>query len=247
MRTPILLLSPLLALTTLPAQGDKQLVDRSSPLQVVEPDEGDRALRVTPVVRAVQRAADSVVSIYLQHQLASNRPVTEGQGSGVLLDDSGLIITNWHVIAPVLLGERRGRNYGVIVKLRDGRQRKARILSSTPVRDLALLQLEHDSSFQQHSPFDTMTEFLRQVIEGFADGAPQHHHLVIKAHPLEDGRTPLRQSVRSLARAQGREIQDRDILGAGRRRLGGLDGIGHRGGLQTGTSDRQITPGAGFC
>ncbi|MFT4840450.1 MAG: serine protease Do [Planctomycetota bacterium] len=159
MRFPTLLLSPVLCLTVLallPAQDTpdlgaadqgaaagqgKSLVDRSSPLQVVEPDEGDRALRMTPVVRAVQRAADSVVSIYLQNQLASGEPVTEGQGSGVLLDDSGLIITNWHVIAPVLLGERRGRSYGVIVKLRDGRERKARILSSTPVRDLALLQI----------------------------------------------------------------------------------------------------------
>lgn len=150
MRTPTLLLSPLLALTVLamlPAQtpglqGEKPLVDRSSPLQVVEPDEGDRALRMTPVVRAVQRAADSVVSIYLQHQLARRDPITEGQGSGVLLDDSGLVITNWHVIAPVLLGQRQGRSYGVLVKLRDGRERKARILSSTPVRDLALLQIE---------------------------------------------------------------------------------------------------------
>jgi serine protease Do len=151
---PILPLSSLLALsamTLLPAQSGnsgeaKPLVDRSSPLQVVEPDEGDRALRMTPVVRAVQRAADSVVSIYLQNQLASRGPVTEGQGSGVLLDDSGLIITNWHVIAPVLLGQRQGRSYGVIVKLRDGRERKARILSSTPVRDLALLQIEVEGS-----------------------------------------------------------------------------------------------------
>jgi serine protease Do len=145
MRTPILLLPSLLTLTVislLPAQGDKHLVDRSSPLQVVEPDEGDRALRMTPVVRAVERAADSVVSIYLQSQLAHRGAPPGGQGSGVLLDDSGLMITNWHVIAPVLLGERQGRNYGVIVKLRDGRERKARILSSTPVRDLALLQIE---------------------------------------------------------------------------------------------------------
>jgi serine protease Do len=138
-------------MTLLPAQsGDlgqgKPLVDRSSPLQVAEPDEGDRALRMTPVVRAVKRAADSVVSIYLQNQLASRRPITEGQGSGVLLDDSGLIITNWHVIAPVLLGQRKGRSYGVVVKLRDGRERKARILSSTPVRDLALLQIQVQGS-----------------------------------------------------------------------------------------------------
>ncbi|UWR23548.1 capsule biosynthesis protein [Sulfitobacter sp. S190] len=68
---------------------------------------------------------------------------------------------------------------------------------------LALLQLEHDSSFQQHSPFDTMTDFLELVIAGFAKGAPRHHHLVVKAHPLEDGRVPVRREIRRLARAHG--------------------------------------------
>ncbi|WP_233152103.1 capsule biosynthesis protein [Marinibacterium profundimaris] len=72
---------------------------------------------------------------------------------------------------------------------------------------LALLQLEHDSAFQQHSPFSTMSEFLEEVIEGFVEGAPRHHHLVVKAHPLEDGRVPVRQVVRQLARRYG--IADR--------------------------------------
>ncbi|MEO0381799.1 MAG: capsule biosynthesis protein CapA [Pseudomonadota bacterium] len=63
---------------------------------------------------------------------------------------------------------------------------------------LALLQLEHDSSFQEHSPFESMTEFLDVVIRGFAAGAPGHHHLVIKAHPLEDGRAPIRRHIRAL-------------------------------------------------
>ncbi|WP_278921169.1 MULTISPECIES: capsule biosynthesis protein [Pseudophaeobacter] len=72
---------------------------------------------------------------------------------------------------------------------------------------LALLQLAHDSSFQMHSPFDSMTDFLTEVIIGFAAGAPRHHHLVIKAHPLEDGRSPIRQELRRLARMHG--IQDR--------------------------------------
>lgn len=72
---------------------------------------------------------------------------------------------------------------------------------------LVLLQLEHDSSFQMHSPFTTMTEFLDTVIEGFAKGASRHHHLVFKAHPLEDGRVPLRREVRRLARAAG--VSDR--------------------------------------
>ena len=68
---------------------------------------------------------------------------------------------------------------------------------------LALLQLEHDSSFQAHSPFDCMSEFLELVIDGFAKGAPAHHHLVFKAHPLENGRLGLRRLVRDLAAKYG--------------------------------------------
>ncbi|WP_373050469.1 capsule biosynthesis protein [Thalassovita aquimarina] len=68
---------------------------------------------------------------------------------------------------------------------------------------VALLQLAHDSSFQKHSPFSTMTEFLELTIDGFAQGAPRHHHLVIKAHPLENGQVPLRREIRRIARRAG--------------------------------------------
>ena len=68
---------------------------------------------------------------------------------------------------------------------------------------LCLLQLEHDSSFQKHSPFSTMPDFLELVIKGFARGAPGHHHLVFKAHPLEDGRVNIRRAIRRFARAEG--------------------------------------------
>ncbi len=68
---------------------------------------------------------------------------------------------------------------------------------------LVLLQLEHDSSFQMHSPFTRMEEFLTLVMEGFAKGAPQHHHLVFKAHPLENGRSPIRRIIRRLSKDLG--------------------------------------------
>ena len=68
---------------------------------------------------------------------------------------------------------------------------------------LALLQLEHDESFRRHSPFASMEDFLRLVIEGFAQGAPDHHKLVIKAHPLETGRIPLRRLIRRIAASEG--------------------------------------------
>lgn len=72
---------------------------------------------------------------------------------------------------------------------------------------LVLLQLEHDASFRDHSPFTSMTDFVAVVIRGFARGAPTHHHLVFKAHPLEDGRAPILPAIRQLARDHG--VQDR--------------------------------------
>ncbi len=72
---------------------------------------------------------------------------------------------------------------------------------------LALLQLEHDSSFQMHSPFTTLPEFLELVIDGFARGAPGHHHLVFKAHPLEDGRVNVRRTIQQYATRAG--VRDR--------------------------------------
>jgi hypothetical protein len=66
---------------------------------------------------------------------------------------------------------------------------------------LALLQLEHDASFRDHGPFASQSDFVETVIAGFAAGAPAHHHLVFKAHPLEDGRAPLQADIRRAARA----------------------------------------------
>ncbi|WP_371155301.1 capsule biosynthesis protein [Jannaschia sp. 2305UL9-9] len=70
---------------------------------------------------------------------------------------------------------------------------------------LCLMQLAHDASFRQHSPFTCMTEFLEVVVEGFAKGAPTHHHLVLKAHPLEDGRAPIKATIKRLVAEHGLE------------------------------------------
>jgi capsular polysaccharide export protein len=65
---------------------------------------------------------------------------------------------------------------------------------------LVLLQLEHDASFQQHSPFSSMAEFLDLTVANFAKHAPRHHHLVFKAHPLEDGRAAIKSTLARLAK-----------------------------------------------
>ncbi len=72
---------------------------------------------------------------------------------------------------------------------------------------LALLQLAHDASVLEHSGFDSNAQFIAEVMDGFATGAPAHHHLVFKAHPLEDDRVPLKRNLRKLAKTYG--IEDR--------------------------------------
>lgn len=84
---------------------------------------------------------------------------------------------------------------------------------------LVLLQLEHDASFRAHSPFASMTDFLSLVAEGFAQGAPRHHHLVFKAHPLEDGRIALKSEIRRLAARHGIEARVHFVRGGKLARL----------------------------
>jgi len=59
--------------------------------------------------------------------------VPAGAGTGIVIDDTGLILTNFHVI--------RGANR-VIVTAEDGRQREANVVAEASSRDLALLQLD---------------------------------------------------------------------------------------------------------
>jgi capsular polysaccharide export protein len=81
----------------------------------------------------------------------------------------------------------------------------ARIAWSGWPYHLVLLQLAHDASFRDHGPFARIEDFFSEVIAAFAKGAPRHHRLVFKAHPLEDGRAPIRAEIRKLARLHGVE------------------------------------------
>lgn len=68
---------------------------------------------------------------------------------------------------------------------------------------VVLLQLAHDANFRDNSTFESQRDFLDVVFRGFAQGAPRHHALVLKAHPLEDGREPLRPLISELTAAHG--------------------------------------------
>ena len=86
-------------------------------------------------------------------------------------------------------------------------QETARIRSGGYPYHVVLLQLEHDASFTHHSSFAGNEDFIDLTMQCFAEGAPKHHHLVFKAHPLEAERIPLRRIINSLARSYG--VSDR--------------------------------------
>lgn len=120
--------------------GNKEIPQVIPGLEPVDDADGNQ--RVTPVVKAVRRAADSVVSIYVsaaERNSSRLRPGQgqDGQGSGVILDEKGLVITNWHVVAAA-----EGQdNMAIRVKLKNGKQYDADLLSTSASDDLGLLQL----------------------------------------------------------------------------------------------------------
>ena len=90
------------------------------------------------------------------------------------------------------------------------RHATARLLGTARPYHLVLLQLAHDANFLDHSPFRDQAGLIDLVLAGFATGAPAHHVLAFKAHPLEDGREPLRPLIDRLARAHG--LSDRVVF-----------------------------------
>lgn len=66
-----------------------------------------------------------------------------GQGSGVIIEASGLALSNWHVVDAALADDgTQSDSFKVEVTLPDGRRFEARVLSTSRDDDLALLALQ---------------------------------------------------------------------------------------------------------
>ena len=135
---------------------------------------------------AVARAAPAVVSVRtLSRRAAGGNALTEDPlfrrffddgaamvrretslGSGVLLDASGVIVTNYHVIADA---------DSIHVSLRDGRQADARIVGTDPETDLAVLKIELDD--------------LPMVVLGDSDALRVGDIVLAMGYPLGIGQT----------------------------------------------------------
>jgi len=100
--------------------------------------------RRTPLVQAIERALPSTVSITSEKKAASNsrwpfsteekrRPRVSGMGTGVVLDERGFILTNYHVVDGV---------HDLRVFLHDGSNYPGEVLQIDTRMDLALVKID---------------------------------------------------------------------------------------------------------
>jgi serine protease Do len=98
--------------------------------------------RRTAVVKAVEEARDSVVNIHGQKTVGADEdPLlrgdgphkVNGMGTGIVIDERGYIITNYHVIEGVKKIE---------VSLADGTSCTAQLISTDPTNDLAVVKVD---------------------------------------------------------------------------------------------------------
>src|SRR5262245_4472278 len=117
-------------------------------------------IRRDSVVRAVEEVMPSIVNISTEILVESSDPLDQlfrdffgpyyrrrppdaqkSLGSGVIIDDTGYLLTNFHVV-------RRATR--ITVTLTDGREREARLMSATTKSDVALFKIisEGNESFK---------------------------------------------------------------------------------------------------
>lgn len=121
-----------------------------------EPAEQPAPERRNAVVRAIEKVMPSVVNIGTEHIIRSQTPESAydesfrqmfdkflrsqksgksySLGSGFIIDSSGLIVTNAHVV------ERASK---IVITLNGGKNCEARIIADDPLNDIALLKLEN--------------------------------------------------------------------------------------------------------
>ncbi|WP_044303558.1 trypsin-like peptidase domain-containing protein [Rhodopirellula sallentina] len=102
-----------------------------------------RSNRETPTVTAIRRAAPSVVNLHGQKTIRQTAASmagasgdvarqVNGMGTGVVIDQRGYVVTNYHVVEDV---------YEINVTLHDGSTTTAELVASDPSNDLALVKL----------------------------------------------------------------------------------------------------------
>ena len=110
----------------------------SAPLQLTEahaaPEYDSEEQNNIGVYKKVLPSVVNITSTTLIFNFFYGTVPQQGQGSGFILDHSGHILTNFHVVD--------GANRGIEVQLSNKRRYQARVVGTDKVHDLALLQID---------------------------------------------------------------------------------------------------------
>ncbi len=103
------------------------------------PATGPSANRQTPIVKAIQRTVKSTVNIHSEKRSRSSAnglfptgKKVNGMGTGIIIDERGYIVTNYHVVQDV---------DSLQVTLHDDSTYSARVVSFDSRRDLAVIKI----------------------------------------------------------------------------------------------------------
>jgi serine protease Do len=97
-------------------------------------EKGANDLRHNATVRAVQKVKPSVVAIKVTQRLSGGR-TKDLVGTGLIVDERGYLVTNYHVVAG---------NARVTVRLVDGTSLPGEVLYACPTSELAIVRVQAD-------------------------------------------------------------------------------------------------------
>lgn len=113
----------------------------------------ERQLRDSALVAMVQRTSGALLNIYVAKNIAVQKEddpfppepqwVTMSLGSGVIIDRSGLALSNWHVVDDATNPDgSMVKDHKVTARVFGGKEFEVKVLSISREDDLSLLQLE---------------------------------------------------------------------------------------------------------
>jgi S1-C subfamily serine protease len=101
--------------------------DEPEPVEGVELSESERPPPRSPIAEVVEDVLPSVVNVKVEGFGG------QGEGSGVVIDEKGIILTNSHVVAG---------STDVQIIFHDGKEEDGKVLGADPDRDLAVVQVD---------------------------------------------------------------------------------------------------------